>query len=220
MSPTHLFFFLVGLCALTVHGRVAPPSLSELKGIAQNTLARHANEHQMRELESSHTSYSSLFEECGIGGNSSSSTASPSYSAEEYYGCACNCDAFTFDINSTSIFCSYQTLTEATTACYSSDTVTTCEDECSEVGWFESFDCTWAIYHTMLYAYGVCSSSDSLDSADDSGCVYQASGTFFFDDDTSMDTACEDYIDSAFPTSPVSLLSVFVVSALAVFGLQ
>eukprot|EP00639_Heterosigma_akashiwo_P005468 CAMPEP_0194587122 /NCGR_PEP_ID=MMETSP0292-20121207/18936_1 /TAXON_ID=39354 /ORGANISM="Heterosigma akashiwo, Strain CCMP2393" /LENGTH=223 /DNA_ID=CAMNT_0039443253 /DNA_START=88 /DNA_END=759 /DNA_ORIENTATION=+ len=223
MSPFHLFIFLVGLCALTVHGRVAPPSPSEFKEIAQNTLARHVSEHQMRNLDTTHDSYSTLFEECGLGGSSSSApTTTPSYSAEELYTCVCNCDAWSLDFNATSLFCTYQTLTEATTACYSSDAVTTCEDECSDAGAFESFDCTWAVLHALLSAFGMCSSIDSLDSEDDSGCAYVASGNIYFSDDSTMDTVCEDYetTDSAFPTSPVSLLSVFVVSALAVFGLQ
>jgi len=225
MSPFHLIF-LVGLCALTVHGRVAPPSPSEFKEIAQNTLARHVSEHQMRNLDTDHDSYTSLFDECGLLGGSSSSSAAPtttpSYSAEGLYGCTCNCDAWSMNFNVSSLFCNYQTLTEATTACYSSDAVTTCEDNCSDIGYFEAFDCMWAVMHVLYSAFGLCSSSDSLDSSDDSGCAEVASGSMFFSSDSTMDTVCEDYetTDSAFPTSPVSLLSVFVVSALAVFGLQ
>mmetsp|Transcript_21297 Transcript_21297/g.39876 ORF Transcript_21297/g.39876 Transcript_21297/m.39876 type:complete len:230 (+) Transcript_21297:80-769(+) len=228
MPSSNLFFSLAGLFALTVQGRVEPPSLFEFKEIALNTLARHASEHQMRDLDTTHSSYSSLFDECGIvGGSSSSSTGAPStstptWSTEEIYDCACNCDAWSLDFNASSLFCSYQTLTEATTACYSSDAVTTCEDNCSDIGYFEAFDCMWAVMHVLYSAFGLCSSSDSLDSSDDSGCAEVASGSMFFSSDSTMDTVCEDYetTDSAFPTSPVSLLSVFVVSALAVFGLQ
>eukprot|EP00639_Heterosigma_akashiwo_P016722 CAMPEP_0206397196 /NCGR_PEP_ID=MMETSP0294-20121207/23291_1 /ASSEMBLY_ACC=CAM_ASM_000327 /TAXON_ID=39354 /ORGANISM="Heterosigma akashiwo, Strain CCMP2393" /LENGTH=260 /DNA_ID=CAMNT_0053852181 /DNA_START=56 /DNA_END=838 /DNA_ORIENTATION=- len=259
MPSSNLFFSLAGLFALTVQGRVEPPSLFEFKEIALNTLARHASEHQMRDLDTTHSSYSSLFDECGIvGGSSSSSTGAPStstptWSTEEIYDCACNCDAWSLDFNASSLFCSYQTLTEATTACYSSDAVTTCESNCSGIGFFLAFDCTWAVLHALFYAFGACSSSDSLDSTDDSGCVELNSGSMFFSGDSTMDLLCDDrssspspsssspspsssestsspspfssespdnVSDSAFTTSPVSLVYVFIIAALAVFGLQ
>mmetsp|Transcript_5167 Transcript_5167/g.7635 ORF Transcript_5167/g.7635 Transcript_5167/m.7635 type:complete len:275 (-) Transcript_5167:226-1050(-) len=54
MSPTiNLFSFLVGLCALMVHGRVGRPSPSEIEEFARQTLARHdvKSEAEMREAE-------------------------------------------------------------------------------------------------------------------------------------------------------------------------
>jgi len=105
--------------------------------------------------------------------------------------------------------------------------------------YFEAYECYWLTFHALFYEFGACSASDSLDSTDDSGCVENDSGNFFFDGDTTIDLLCDEstsspspfsspfssespdnVFDSAFTTSPVSLVYVFIIAALAVFGLQ
>jgi len=203
-----IFYLVASLGALAVDGSILSPS--EFQEVALQTLARHAtSEKQMRDFASTHSSFTSIFAACD---NSSSTMQPTTYSALE---CACGCGGWTMDFSSSSTFCSYQSFTEAMTACFSSDAVDDCETYCSgseTVGFFEVYDCLWALDHALYWASDVCSDTDSLDSSTDSGCEYVETGNIFFDNDTTLEYRCDGLTtySAAFPSITVSSLPLIV----------
>jgi len=224
---TALFVLVASLCALAVDGSI--PSPSEFQEMALQTLVRHLSEDQMRGSE--HSSFTSIFDKCcdssttDCGSSTmeptvtTNTTMQPTYSALE---CSCNCDGWKLDFNSSDIFCSYQSFTEAVTACYSSDATDDCQTYCSRsetAGFFETYDCLWSLDHALYWSSGVC--SDSLDSTNSEGCKYVNSGSVFYDNDTIQSYWCDIIeVDAGFPTTSALLPLVYVANAfLAVFAM-
>mmetsp|Transcript_50067 Transcript_50067/g.86117 ORF Transcript_50067/g.86117 Transcript_50067/m.86117 type:complete len:224 (+) Transcript_50067:27-698(+) len=210
-----IFYLVASLGALAVDGSILSPS--EFQEVALQTLARHAtSEKQMRDFASTHSSFTSIFAACD---NSSSTMQPTTYSALE---CACGCGGWKMDFSSSSTFCSYQSFTEAVTACYSSDATDDCQTYCSRsetAGFFETYDCLWSLDHALYWSSGVC--SDSLDSTNSEGCKYVNSGSVFYDNDTIQSYWCDIIeVDAGFPTTSALLPLVYVANAfLAVFAM-
>lgn len=173
----------------------------------------------------------------------SSSSWTSTFDSTAYFDCICDCDLFRLNL-SISLFCNYQNVSEVMTSCYSSDADTTCDSSCSGVSVFEYYECVWPLYYEAFNSYGICDAMST--NLTDDGCAIENTTAwdqycdFFFystGDTTIAPTAVPTAVptvqptsvtddadeevsgSSAFPSSPVSLFSVLVMVALAVFGL-
>mmetsp|Transcript_39929 Transcript_39929/g.68919 ORF Transcript_39929/g.68919 Transcript_39929/m.68919 type:complete len:250 (+) Transcript_39929:84-833(+) len=233
--------FLLACLWTGTHGRISSPS--QFHEQAFKGLAGHlgADEEGLRDLISSHPSYSTLCDDFSSWSFASASTVFDSWSSNSsfsktwssswtsttdgIYDCACGCEAFSLNFTDSKIYCQFQSFTEAMNGCFESDDVDSCGDLCSDTNaetLFENWDCWWAWYHKMFWHYDLCdnyNSSSYHSTTSGYTCPIMAQGTFetsstdFCDDYSSTD---EDQTDAAvFPAvnpGPLALFATVILS--------
>ncbi|CAM9195302.1 unnamed protein product [Heterosigma akashiwo] len=192
-----------------------------------------------RELAATHDEYDTVCEDFGYGLANMTSAYSGTltytdYTTDNLFDCLCNCEGFDLDFSYrtsrpdiSTMYCAYQSFSEAITTCYSSDALEDCEDACSSgdgSSILDAYDCMWSYQHKRLTGFfGWCNDSytsdswwldgpSSLDTTDSSSCIYYEDNSY---DDTGNYFVTEDYCEwysGAAPTAGRMLIAAMVVA--------